>query len=303
MSHPGNIGFIGTGHMGLPLARNLLRAGIALHVWNRTAEKSDELVHLGASRAGSAAALFRDSDTVFVMLLNEAALDTVLCRGTPEFGRFLAGKTLIQLGTTSPEFSAALAVDIRAAGGAYVEAPVSGSRVPAEQGQLVGMLAGESADVARVQPLFAPLCARLFDCGTIPGALRMKLAVNHFLIGLVTLLAETVHAARAAGVDLEILRQVLDAGPMASAVSRGKLEKLVRGDFSAQAAIRDVSTIAQLVSAQCTAAAAEAPLIEHCVALYRQAEAAGHGDSDMSAVVYAFAAAGQKSHARDTERT
>ncbi|MCQ4163880.1 NAD(P)-dependent oxidoreductase [Tahibacter harae] len=292
MTQPvGTIGFIGTGHMGLPLARNLLRAGIALRVWNRTAEKCEELVQLGASRAASAAALFRGCDTVFVMLLNEAALDAVLARGTAGFAALLSGKTLVQLGTTSPDYSAALAGDVRAAGGAYVEAPVSGSRVPAEQGQLVCMLAGDEADMARIQPLLAPLCARVFRCGAVPGALRMKLAVNHFLIGLVTVLAETVHAARAAGVDLATLRQVLDAGPMASAVSRGKLEKLVRGDFSAQAAIRDVRTIAHLVSAQCAAAAAEAPLIGHCAALYRQAEAAGHGDCDMSAVIHAFAAA------------
>lgn len=292
MTQPsGTIGFIGTGHMGLPLARNLLRAGIALRVWNRTPEKCEELVQLGASRADSVAALLRDCGTVFVMLLNEAALDAVLARGTASFAALLAGKTLVQLGTTSPDYSAALANDVRAAGGAYVEAPVSGSRVPAEQGQLVGMLAGSETEMALIQPLLAPLCSSVFRCGAVPGALRMKLAVNHFLIGLVTVLAETVHAARAAGLDLATLRQVLDAGPMASAVSRGKLEKLVSSDFSAQAAIRDVRAIAQLVSSQCAAAAAAAPLIGHCAALYRQAETAGHGDCDMSAVIHAFASA------------
>ncbi len=123
----------------------------------------------------------------------------------------------------------------------------------------------------------------------MPGALRMKLAANHFLIGMVTVLAETVHAARLAGVDIETLRQVLDAGPMASAVSRIKLDKLIRNDFSAQAAIRDVATIARLVAAQCASAAAEAPLIRHCVELFQAADAAGHGTDDMSAVIHAFA--------------
>ena len=172
-----------------------------------------------------------------------------------------------------------------------MEAPVSGSRAPAEEGRLVGMVAGDADALERVLPLLTPLCASVFRCGAVPGALRMKLAANHFLIGMVTVLAEAVHAARAIGVDLDTLRQVLDAGPMASAVSRIKLDKLVRRDFVAQAAIRDVGTIACLVSAQCERAAADAPLIRRCAELYRTADAAGHGDHDMIAVVHAFATA------------
>ena len=285
-----SIGFIGIGHMGFPMARNLLAAGMPLTVWNRSAETCGELERLGAVRAESVDQVFARCHTVFVMLLNEAAIDEVLARHTPFFAARLAGRTVVHLGTTSPGFSEALDVDVRRAGGAYVEAPVSGSRVPAEEGRLVGMIAGNSDDVERVLPMLAPLCASVFRCGPVPGALRMKLAANHFLIGMVTVLAETMHAARAAGVDMQTLQQVLDAGPLASAVSRLKLDKLARGDFSPQAAIRDVSTIARLVSAQCAHAAADAPLIRRCADLYRAAEAQGHGDRDMIAVVHAFAA-------------
>lgn len=284
-----NVGFLGIGHMGLPMARNLLRAGVALTIWNRAPEKCAALVDQGARRADSVDAVFAHCAIVFVMLLNEAAVDAVLGRGTPAFAARVAGRTVVQLGTTSPEFSAALAADLRAAGGAYVEAPVSGSRVPAEQGRLVGMIAGAEDDLKRVLPLLEPLCGYVFRCGAVPGALRMKLAANHFLIGLVTVLAETVHAARAAGVDLQTLREVLDAGPMASAVSRMKLGKLVAADFSTQAAIHDVATIAQLVFAQCREAGAAAPLIRHCVELYGRAAATGHAHEDMIAVIHAFA--------------
>jgi 3-hydroxyisobutyrate dehydrogenase len=76
---------------------------------------------------------------------------------------------------------------------------------------------------------------------------------------------------------------------MASTVSRTKLDKLVRGDFSPQAAVRDVGTIAELVLAQCERGGHDAPLIRRCAALYRTALAAGHGDEDMAAVVHAFA--------------
>lgn len=283
-----NIGFIGLGHMGMPMARNLLRAGIPLRVWNRSADKCEELVRLGAERAESIDDLFHGSTVVMLMLLNAAAMDSVLGRHTPAFAARVSGKTLVHLGTTSPDYSKTLEQDIIAAGGAYVEAPVSGSRIPAEEGRLVGMMAGSEECTQSILPLLQPLCVRIFHCGPVPGALQMKLAANHYLIGTVVALAETVHAARAAGVDLNTLQEVLDAGPMASVVSRTKLDKLVREEFSPQAAIRDVATIAELVFDQCEHAGVDAPLIGRCVELYRTAKAAGHGESDMAAVVHAF---------------
>ena len=282
------VGFVGIDHMGEPMARNLLRAGIPVRVWNRSPEKCEALVDIGAEQAASLEDLFRHTTTVMLMLLDSAAIDGVLGRGTRAFATRVRGKIIVHLGTTSPEYSRELELDVIAAGGAYVEAPVSGSRQPAEQGQLIGMVAGHDDAVERIQPLLAPLCTRVFRCGLVPGALRMKLAANHYLIGMVTVLAETAHAARAAHVDMQTLRQVLDAGPMASIVSRTKLDKLVGRDFSPQAAIRDVSTIAELVLGQCKGSSQDTPLIRHCASLYRRALDQGHGDEDMAAVVHAF---------------
>ncbi len=285
------VGFVGIGHMGAPMARNLLRAGIPLTIWNRSLEKCEALVDLGAGQAASLEDLFKRSTTVMLMLLDSASIDTVLGRGTRAFATRVCGKIIVHLGTTSPEYSRELELDVIAAGGAYVEAPVSGSRQPAEQGQLIGMVAGHDDAVERVLPLLAPLCARVFRCGLVPGALRMKLAANHYLIGMVTVLAETTHAARGAHVELQTLQQILDAGPMASIVSRTKLDKLVAREFSPQATIRDVSTIAELVLGQCEGSGQDTPLIRHCASLYQRALADGHGDEDMAAVVHAFEAA------------
>lgn len=285
-----SIGFIGIGHMGAPMVRTLLRAGIPVQVWNRSPEKCAGLIALGAEPATSPSVLFKHCTIVMLMLLDSAAVDGVLERKTPVFAARVCGKTIVHLGTTSPEYSRALERDVIAAGGDYVEAPVSGSRQPAEQGQLIGMLAGHTDAVERILPLLAPLCAHVFRCGPVPGALRMKLAVNHYLIGMVAVLAEAVHAAQHAGVDLQTLQQILNDGPMASAVSRGKLDKLVHGDFAPQAAIRDVSTIADLVLAQGESNGHATPLIKLCAALFRKALDAGHGDADMSAVVHALAA-------------
>ncbi|HEY6941615.1 NAD(P)-dependent oxidoreductase [Dokdonella sp.] len=286
------VGFAGLGTMGLPMAMNLLRAGHALRVWNRTAERCAPLLELGARHAVSIDALCRDADVVMLMLFDESALDAVLGRRSHAFGARVAGRTFVHLGTTSPAYSAALARDLDACGARYVEAPVSGSRVQAERGELVGMVSGGDAAVDAVLPLLAPLCRRTFRCGAVPGALRMKLAVNHYLIAMVAALAETVHAARAAGVDAALLRDVLDAGPMASEVSRIKLGKLVAADFTPQAAVRDVATIADLVTAQAETAGVDAPLIRACASLYRRTAAEGFGDLDMAGVVHAFGARG-----------
>lgn len=282
------VGFIGIGHMGEPMARNLLRAGVQLLVWNRSPEKCEALVDFGVEQAASLQDLFKRSTTVMLMLVDSGAIDAVLGRRTPAFALRVCGKIIVHLGTTSPDYSRELERDVIAAGGAYVEAPVSGSRQPAEQGQLIGMIAGHDDAVEAVLPLLPAFCARVFRCGLVPGALRMKLAANHYLIGMVTVLAETAHAAQHANVDLQTLRQVLDAGPMASTVSRTKLDKLVGRDFAPQAAIRDVSTITDLVLAQCERSGQSTPLIRQCASLYRSALAAGLGDADMAAVVHAF---------------
>ncbi len=279
-----SVGFIGLGAMGEPMARNLVRAGTPLTVWNRSPGRCNALQELGANVAETVDALFDRTRVVLLMLLNAEAIDVVLDRGSAHFRNRVAGKTLVQLGTTAPGYSLELAGDIERCGGRYVEAPVSGSRLPAEQGRLIGMLAGAADAVDEVAPLLAPLCAEVFRCGTVPNALRMKLAVNHYLIATVTALAETVHAARAAQIDLRLLQRILDAGPMASTVSRSKLAKIVDEDHAPQAAIRDVSTIARLVAEQCADADVAAPIIDLCAALYRSAEQSGLADLDMAAI-------------------
>ncbi len=279
-------GFLGLGVMGQPMALNLARAGAPLIVWNRTPERCAPLRAAGAAVAATPAEVFARADVVIVMLANAAAIDAV-------FGpapSMVAGRTVVHMGTTSPEFSGTLGDRVRAAGGRYVEAPVSGSRKPAESGDLVAMLAGEADDVARVRPLLAPMCRETVVCGPVPQALLMKLSVNLFLISMVTGLAEAVHFADRHGLDLGRLVSVLDAGPMASAVSRVKAAKLVDRDFEVQASISDVLENNRLIAEAARAAGVASPLLDACHALYAETLALGHGALDMAAVVHALEA-------------
>jgi 3-hydroxyisobutyrate dehydrogenase len=194
------------------------------------------------------------------------------------------------MGTTSPEYSRGLEGDVLAAGGAYVEAPVSGSRKPAESGQLVAMLAGDPVSVETVRPLLQPMCRETIVCGEVPSALLMKLSVNLFLITMVTGLAEAFHFAERQGLDLQQLVAVLDAGPMASDVSRVKAASCWPATSRCRPSAADVLYNNELVAAAARASGVASPLLDVCRELYTETVTAGHGTADMAAVVRAIAA-------------
>ncbi len=284
------VGFIGLGTMGAPMALNIVRAGTPLVVWNRTTSRCAPLAEAGAMVASNADEVFARCQTIILMLEHGDATDAVLCRHEPDFKLRVAGRTIVCMGTTSANYSRRLSDDIRAAGGCYVEAPVSGSRKPAEAGQLIGMLAGDPESVARLRPILAPVCKEIFGCGAVPGALNMKLAVNTFLITLVTGLAEAAHFAVQHGLNMNLFTDIVNAGPMASEVSEIKIAKLLRRDFTRQAGISDVLKNASLVVEAARDAGLASPLMDACLALYSETQALGFAEEDMISVIRAIEA-------------
>lgn len=282
--------FLGLGRMGEPMASNLLTTVPDLIVWNRSQPALDRLAARGATVAPSARDALRSSTVALLMLADEAVIDQVLERPSNMFADNVGGRLIVHMGTTSPAFSRDLGAAIRGAGGRYVEAPVSGSRIPAERGALVGMVAGDAADVTMVRDLVRPICVTTFACGAVPDALSMKLAVNLFLITMVTGLMEAAHFAARAGLDLDLFRAVVDAGPMASDVSRVKIDKLVRDDFTPQASLGDVLMNSQLVAAAARAAGSATPLLDSADRLYATANDKGFGALDMIGVIRALEA-------------
>lgn len=285
-----NVGFIGLGAMGEPMALNLVRAGTELVVWTRNVAKCEPLRAAGAQVAGSCPEVFQQARVVILMLADGGAIDSVLGRGTPAFAANVEGHTIVHMGTTSPEYSRHLEADIHSAGGSYVEAPVSGSRKPAEAGQLVAMVAGDRTEAEAVLPILRPMCHESIVCGPVPNALLMKLSVNVFLITMVTGLAEAFHFADRHHLDMHQFQAVLDAGPMASNVSRVKVHKLMAGDFSVQASISNVLENNRLIAEAARASHLASPLLDVCHSLYREAVALGHDQADMAAVIRAIEA-------------
>lgn len=284
------VGFLGLGLVGQPMALNLAHAGTPLLVWNRTATKTEPLRSAGAAVATSPSQVFRQAELVILMLSGPAAVDAVLQRGHDTFARNVGGCIVVQMGTTSPAYSARLGTEIRGAGGTYVEAPVSGSRKPAEAGELIALLAGAERSIEIVRPVLAPMCRHQFVCGDPPNGSLMKLAVNLYLITMVTGLCEAFHFACRQGLDPRLLRAVLEAGPMASSVSRVKLQKLSGGDWEAQAAAADVHYNSQLVAEAARAAGIASPVLDVCESLYDATVRRGDGHLDMITVLHAIEA-------------
>lgn len=281
------VGFLGLGRMGEPMATRLAAGGVPLTVWSRRQEPVQRLTGAGATAAMSAGSVFSASEVVLLMLANPAAIDAVLERDPRGFGVPVTGRLVVNLGTVAPEYSCALKDQLRRRGARFVEAPVSGSRVPAQEGTLVAMLAGDPPAVKQVRPLIGRLAAAVFACGPVPRALETKLAVNVFLLSLVAGLAESTAFAEARGVDLEVFRAVLDAGPMASAVSSLKLAKLLGHDLEAQASVSDVLYNNRLIL-EAASDPQQLQLMRTTERLFARAESLGHGADDMVAVIEAM---------------
>ncbi len=291
------IGFIGLGTMGEPMALNLQRAGFPLVVWNRTPGKGEALVEAGARLAPESAEVFARCPIVLAMLVDGEALDQVLGRATLAFAERVKDHLIVSLATHSAAYSKGLEAAIRAAGGRYAEAPVSGSRKPAEAGQLVAMMAGDTGDLERLRPVLAAMCRQAVPCGAVPGGTLMKTSTALFNIAMITALSEAMNFAARQGLDLDRFNEVLLGSPMASDVARVKAPKIARRDFAAQASVRNVLEVNRLLVEAAQTTGIPTPLADACRRIHERALAMGLGDEDMIAVLKAY-----ESSPRDTMR-
>jgi 3-hydroxyisobutyrate dehydrogenase len=290
------VGFVGLGVMGQPMALNLAKAGTRLIVWNRTLERTDPLRTAGAVVASTIDDVFARTRIVIFMLVNETVTDSVLGRGTQRFAELVYDHVVVSMGSTAPDYSRALAADIEAAGGRYVEAPVSGSKKPAEAGELVALLGGDPDTIAEIRPLLASMCRQTLNCGPVGSGLLTKLAVNLYLDTMLVGLAEAVHFAEREGLDLRTFQAAIDSGPMASDITRIKIPKLIARDFAVQAAASDAYANTLLIAAEARAAGLATPLLDLASQLYGETVSLGNSRLDMISVLQAIEARTDNAH-------
>jgi len=202
------VGIAGTGRMGAAIAARLMGLGHELTVWNRTAEKTNELAAAGAKVAASPAALAASTDVVITILTDEKAIEALYSGPKGLLSGGVTGKLFIEMSTVRPEVEVALAAKVKLKMAAMIDCPVGGTTGPAREGKLFGFVGGEDADVARARPLLDQMCRRAEHVGPVGSGARMKLAINLPLFVYWQALGEALLLCRPLGLDPERLMSI-----------------------------------------------------------------------------------------------
>jgi 3-hydroxyisobutyrate dehydrogenase len=235
-----NIGFLGLGTMGLPMAVNIARTGLNMMVYNRTGGKAGPALEAGGAENESLTGIFEWADTLIMMLSGPVAIDCVLEPVLQKQSGTLKGKVLVNMGTTPPAFTQKLVALLAKAGAVFVDAPVSGTQVQAEEGTLLVMTSGPDEVVSRLSPIFNAVGNKVFNCGAAPQATMMKLAVNIVLSASIAGLVEGANFARKADLNVETFFKLLLSSPLRNDIFAIKAKKIIEEDFTPQASIGTV---------------------------------------------------------------
>ncbi len=230
--HQSSIGWIGLGNMGIPMCQNLLKAGYALTVFNRTKDKEKPLTDAGASSAASAAELFDTCEIVFTMLTDDDAVKEIyLGKEGLLTNANSKGKLAINTSTISPETSKYLAAQCNEHDIEYLEAPVSGSVKPAEDAALIILAGGPKEVFDKAKPVLDCLGKLVMHLGDYGSGSVAKLAIN-LLVGFnMQGLAETVLFAQKHGIDTKDMLAIVNEGGVGNATTKAKTPLILSGDF------------------------------------------------------------------------
>ena len=276
------VAVLGTGIMGSAMARNLLTAGLPTTVWDRSSSATAPLEQAGAQVAPSAAEAVAGARVVIMMLPTAEIVTSVLFDGGVAQA-FAAGAVVAQMGTIG--VPGTIEIDRRLGqvrpDVMFVDAPVSGSKGPAEAGQLLIMASGPAAAAPVADPVFAVLGRKTVWLGQAGQGSRLKLAVNAYMSILIEGVAEALELASQFGIDPAKLEEAIAGGPLDAPIADAKLHKMEVGDFAPEFplewALKDVDLA--LTEADGTAL----PLLAALSRQWRAAVDAGHGREDVSA--------------------
>ena len=205
------LGFVGIGLMGRPMTLRLLAAGFSVNVWNRSADKLDEVIAAGAKACSSIGELVAASDVVILCLADTPVVETVVMLDVAAHGG--ADKLLIDLSSIHPETTRQLAAHLQAiCGMRWVDAPVSGGTAGAEQGTLAIMAGGAVEDIVIAREVLKPLYSRLTHMGPIGSGQATKICNQMIVSCNVLVIAEMMALAKAAGVDAAKIPEALAGG-------------------------------------------------------------------------------------------
>jgi len=279
------VGVIGTGAMGSGVVQSLVRIGVATTARDISPEAQARAVALGASAASSAAHAARTCDVLILLVVDAAQVDTVLFGDRGVAGAMGDGGIVIVCSTVDPAYVSALAPRLARSGLALLDAPVSGGPAKAASGTMSMMLAGDKAARERVQSILRGITGALFTIGDRVGDAAIVKIVNNLMAGAnLAIAAEALAVAKAAGLDLRLVADVIDASSGASWIVHDRLPRALADDYAPRAATRvllkDVGIALDLAGRVNIAT----PLAAAARDAFADAVAAGHAEDDDAAM-------------------
>jgi 3-hydroxyisobutyrate dehydrogenase len=276
------VGVLGTGIMGSAMARNLVTAGLTTVVWDTSPAATAPLADAGARVAASAAEAVRDAQMVITMLPTRDVVNSVIFdRGVAD--SFTEGAVWAQMGTigvtATTEFAERLKQ--RRPDVTFVDAPVSGSKGPAEAGQLLILASGPSEAQPVTEPVFSAIGRKTVWLGQAGQGSRLKLIVNAYMSILIEGVAEALELADRLGIDSSMFAESIEGGPLDAPIAEAKLHLMERGKFAPEFplewALKDVDLAIDVAHGD------RLPLLSTLSAQWHAAVDAGHGREDVSA--------------------
>jgi 3-hydroxyisobutyrate dehydrogenase len=278
------VAVLGTGIMGAAMARNILAAGMEVRVWNRTREKAEPLAEDGARVADSPAEAAEGADFVITML---ADTDTVEEAVTGEESPLptLAGNGIwLQMSTVGADGSDRLGEIAAEYGVTYVDAPVLGTKEPAEQGQLIVLASGPEDALEWCQTIFDAIGSKTLWLEPAGQGSRLKLVTNSWLVGLLGVLAETIALARAVGVDPSRFLEAIEDSPVGAPYAQMKGQMMIQESFPTSFSVNLARKDATLLLEAAEAKGLQLTIAKAAAAHFDGAIDAGYGEEDMAAV-------------------
>jgi len=282
---PQSVGFIGLGIMGQPMALNLVKAGFAVTVFNRTRSKAEPLERAGARVASTPAEAARDAEVMVSIVSDTAAMEEVVCGKDGILEAIRPGAVLIDSSTISPAVSRKLACLVAGKGAAMLDAPVTGSKHGAEKGELTFMIGGDREVLERAMPVLKVLGKKHIYCGEHGLGLAAKLAMNCILATTDEIFSEGFVMATKAGVQPQTLLEIMQSSLARSAIVDFKAPFVFKGDFTPYFPLKLMHKDLELAMEAAYAQNVPMPAAAAVKEVYGAAKAQGQGDRDYVAVI------------------
>ncbi len=294
------VAILGLGTMGTGMAQNLLKAGFPVTAYNRTRAKAEALSSLGASVANTPSEAAQDADILLSMLADDRASRSIWSGENGALTTVRAGTIVIECSTVSPTWIAELAAAAASRGAKFLDAPVTGSKMQAEAGQLTFLVGGQEDTLSAAQPVLSAMSKEIVFLGPAGSGARMKL-INNFLCGVqVASLAEGLAWIEQSGLDREKALSVLKNGAPGSPLLHGISARMTARSYNVNFLLRLMQKDLEYAHAEAEKSGIDLRTATIAGNLFGEAITAGYGDQDMSAVIELLRAEVKKTEAYQT---